>query len=24
VREIANAFGALDFVWNHVGHPGPA
>jgi NAD(P)-dependent dehydrogenase (short-subunit alcohol dehydrogenase family) len=24
VREIANAFGGLDFVWNHVGHPGPA
>lgn len=24
VREIANVFGGLDFVWNHVGHPGPA
>ncbi len=24
VREAANAFGGLDFVWNHVGHPGPA
>lgn len=24
VRETANAFGGLDFVWNHVGHPGPA
>jgi NAD(P)-dependent dehydrogenase (short-subunit alcohol dehydrogenase family) len=24
VREIANAFGGLDFVWNHVGHPGSA
>ena len=24
VKEIANAFGGLDFVWNHVGHPGPA
>lgn len=24
VAETAGAFGALDFVWNHVGHPGPA
>jgi NAD(P)-dependent dehydrogenase (short-subunit alcohol dehydrogenase family) len=24
VRETAGAFGGLDFVWNHVGHPGPA
>jgi NAD(P)-dependent dehydrogenase (short-subunit alcohol dehydrogenase family) len=24
VKETANAFGGLDFVWNHVGHPGPA
>src|SRR6201994_1167931 len=24
VRPPANAFGGLDFVWNHVGHPGPA
>lgn len=24
VREAANDFGGLDFVWNHVGHPGPA
>jgi NAD(P)-dependent dehydrogenase (short-subunit alcohol dehydrogenase family) len=24
VRRTARAFGALDFVWNHVGHPGPA
>src|SRR5271163_1647182 len=24
VRRAANAFGGLDFVWNHVGHPGPA
>ncbi len=24
VREAANAFGGIDFVWNHVGHPGPA
>ncbi len=24
VRETARAFGGLDFVWNHVGHPGPA
>lgn len=24
VRETANAFGGLDFVWNHVGYPGPA
>ncbi len=24
VRETANHFGGLDFVWNHVGHPGPA
>jgi NAD(P)-dependent dehydrogenase (short-subunit alcohol dehydrogenase family) len=24
VREAANAFNGLDFVWNHVGHPGPA
>lgn len=24
VTQTANAFGGLDFVWNHVGHPGPA
>src|SRR6202162_760953 len=24
VRQTANAFGGLDFVWNHVGYPGPA
>jgi NAD(P)-dependent dehydrogenase (short-subunit alcohol dehydrogenase family) len=24
VRETTKAFGALDFVWNHVGHPGPS
>jgi NAD(P)-dependent dehydrogenase (short-subunit alcohol dehydrogenase family) len=24
VRRTANAFGGLDFIWNHVGHPGPA
>lgn len=24
VRETTRTFGALDFVWNHVGHPGPA
>ncbi|HEX5454013.1 MAG TPA: SDR family oxidoreductase [Stellaceae bacterium] len=24
VRRTANAFGGIDFVWNHVGHPGPA
>ncbi len=24
VRDTAKAFGGLDFVWNHVGHPGPA
>ena len=24
VRRTAAAFGGLDFVWNHVGHPGPA
>ena len=24
VRETANHFGGLDFVWNHLGHPGPA
>jgi NAD(P)-dependent dehydrogenase (short-subunit alcohol dehydrogenase family) len=24
VHETARAFGGLDFVWNHVGHPGPA
>src|ERR1700694_1133525 len=24
VRRTANAFGGLEFVWNHVGHPGPA
>src|SRR5215475_9271857 len=24
VRQTANAFGGLDFVWDHVGHPGPA
>lgn len=22
--ETASAFGGLDFVWNHLGHPGPA
>jgi len=24
VRRTANAFGGLDFIWDHVGHPGPA
>src|SRR5438046_3039595 len=24
VNETAKAFGGLDFIWNHVGHPGPA
>ncbi len=24
VSETVAAFGGLDFVWNHVGHPGPA
>src|ERR1700722_7115066 len=24
VRRTANQCGGLDFVWNHVGHPGPA
>ncbi len=24
VAQTASAFGGLDFVWNHVGHPGPA
>src|SRR5580704_15638393 len=24
VRRTANAFSGLDFVWNHVGHPGRA
>ncbi len=24
VAETASAFGGLDFVWDHVGHPGPA
>jgi NAD(P)-dependent dehydrogenase (short-subunit alcohol dehydrogenase family) len=24
VLQTASAFGGLDFVWNHVGHPGPA
>jgi NAD(P)-dependent dehydrogenase (short-subunit alcohol dehydrogenase family) len=24
VKEAATRFGGLDFVWNHVGHPGPA
>lgn len=24
VGETVSAFGGLDFVWNHVGHPGPA
>jgi NAD(P)-dependent dehydrogenase (short-subunit alcohol dehydrogenase family) len=24
VRQTARQFGGLDFVWNHVGHPGPA
>ena len=24
VRRTANTFGGLDFVWDHVGHPGPA
>ena len=24
VSATADAFGGLDFVWNHVGHPGPA
>jgi NAD(P)-dependent dehydrogenase (short-subunit alcohol dehydrogenase family) len=24
VLQTASSFGGLDFVWNHVGHPGPA
>src|SRR5208282_2570970 len=24
VRRTASTFGGLDFVWNHIGHPGPA
>src|ERR1700746_3275295 len=24
VRHTANTFGVFDFVWTHVGHPGPA
>src|SRR6266496_82967 len=24
VQETAKTFGGLDFIWNHVGHPGPA
>jgi NAD(P)-dependent dehydrogenase (short-subunit alcohol dehydrogenase family) len=24
VRRTATTYGGLDFVWNHVGHPGPA
>jgi NAD(P)-dependent dehydrogenase (short-subunit alcohol dehydrogenase family) len=24
VRRTANTYGGLDFVWDHVGHPGPA
>src|SRR5215472_2729135 len=24
VRQTARTFGGLDFVWDHVGHPGPA
>ena len=24
VAQTASAFGGVDFVWNHVGHPGPA
>ena len=24
VSDTARAFGGVDFVWNHVGHPGPA
>lgn len=24
VQDTKRAFGGLDFVWNHVGHPGPA
>lgn len=24
VSDTARAFGGIDFVWNHVGHPGPA
>jgi NAD(P)-dependent dehydrogenase (short-subunit alcohol dehydrogenase family) len=24
VKEAARKFGGLDFIWNHVGHPGPA
>ena len=24
IRETASHFNGLDFVWNHVGHPGPA
>jgi len=23
VKEAARKFGGLDFIWNHVGHPGP-
>jgi NAD(P)-dependent dehydrogenase (short-subunit alcohol dehydrogenase family) len=23
VRDTVRAYGGLDFVWNHVGHPGP-
>jgi NAD(P)-dependent dehydrogenase (short-subunit alcohol dehydrogenase family) len=24
VKETAQTFGGIDFIWNHVGHPGPA
>ncbi|MDH3700937.1 MAG: SDR family oxidoreductase [Alphaproteobacteria bacterium] len=24
IEETADEFGGLDFIWNHVGHPGPA
>jgi NAD(P)-dependent dehydrogenase (short-subunit alcohol dehydrogenase family) len=24
VMETAQTFGGLDFIWNHIGHPGPA
>jgi NAD(P)-dependent dehydrogenase (short-subunit alcohol dehydrogenase family) len=24
VKDTAKAYGGLDFVWNHLGHPGPA
>lgn len=24
IKEAANAFGGIDILWNHVGHPGPA